>query len=259
MISNLESQLRDQGKIDLLPEILDEIPRVRAAAGYPPLVTPTSQIIGSQAAFNVMLGTPYKQVSMAFRDLLTGKYGRLPGPVDPEVMSKAAGDTKPFRERPADLIPDANFNALLQRHGGLIRSHRDLLLLLLFPQPAREVPRAEGEGPRSRSRRGLTAVRAALRFGHGGHGGTEVTEKTLRWQRLVLPRTLASMRGSSRSRRSRALFEARESVAPDLPDADEAGDLQERSFHQKRLTASSAPSVPLCPPVRQESLFFLVG
>ena len=136
MISNLESQLRDQGKIDLLPEILEEVPRVRAAAGYPPLVTPTSQIIGSQAAFNVMLGAPYKQVSMPFRDLLIGKYGHLPGPVDPEVMRKAAGSAKPFRERPADLIPDANFNALMQRHGKLIRGHRDLLLLLLFPQPA---------------------------------------------------------------------------------------------------------------------------
>ncbi|BAM03726.1 carboxyl transferase [Phycisphaera mikurensis] len=136
MISNLESQLRDQGKIELLPEILEEVPRVRAAAGYPPLVTPTSQIVGSQAAFNVMLQEPYKQVSMAFRDLLTGRYGRLPGPVDPAVLKIAAGDTKPFRERPADLIPDASFNALLQRHGGRIRSHRDLLLLLLFPQPA---------------------------------------------------------------------------------------------------------------------------
>lgn len=136
MISNLESQLRDQNKLDLLPEILKEVPRVRAAAGYPPLVTPTSQIIGSQAAFNVMLGTAYKQVSMAFRDLLTGKYGRLPGPVDPEVLQKAAGSTKPFRERPADLIPDANFEAIVQRHGSLLRSHRDLLLLLLFPQPA---------------------------------------------------------------------------------------------------------------------------
>ena len=136
MISNLESQLRDQGKIDLLPEILEEVPRVRAAAGYPPLVTPTSQIIGSQAAFNVMLGEPYKQVSMAFRDLLIGKYGRLPGPVDADVMRTAAGNAKPFRERPADLIPDANFNALLQRHHPVIRSHRDLLLLLLFPQPA---------------------------------------------------------------------------------------------------------------------------
>ena len=136
MISNLESQLRDQGKIDLMPEILEEVPRVRAAAGHPPLVTPTSQIIGSQAAFNVMLGAPYKQVSMPFRDLLIGKYGHLPGPVDPEVLKKAAGSAKPFRERPADLIPDANFDALVQRNGKLIRGHRDLLLLLLFPQPA---------------------------------------------------------------------------------------------------------------------------
>ena len=102
----------------------------------PPLVTPTSQIIGSQAAFDVMLGEPYKQVSMAFRDLLIGEYRRLPGPVDADVMRTAAGNAKPFRERPADLIPDANFNALLQRHHRVIRSHRDLLLLLLFPQPA---------------------------------------------------------------------------------------------------------------------------
>ncbi len=138
MISNLHSQLREQGKLDLLPQILDEVVRVRKASGYVPLVTPTSQIVGSQAAFNIILGEPYKQVSIPFRDLVMGKYGKLPGPVDADVVAKVSNGDKPFTGRPADLVPDADLAKVFQTHGPFIKTHRDLLLLLLFPMPARK-------------------------------------------------------------------------------------------------------------------------
>ncbi|MEM1446343.1 MAG: hypothetical protein AAGF84_09825 [Planctomycetota bacterium] len=137
MISNLQSQLQDQGKLDLLPQILDEIPRVRKAAGYVPLVTPTSQIVGSQAAFNIILGEPYKQVSIPFRDVVIGKFGKLPGPVDARVLEKVSGGEPPYVGRAADLVDDVDLPKVFQSNGELIRSHRDLLLLLLFPMPAR--------------------------------------------------------------------------------------------------------------------------
>ncbi|MEM9753069.1 MAG: hypothetical protein AAF916_06750, partial [Planctomycetota bacterium] len=137
MISNLQSQLQDQGKLDLLPQILDEIPRVRKAAGYVPLVTPTSQIVGSQAAFNIILGEPYKQVSIPFRDVVMGKFGKLPGPVDARVLEKVSGGEPPYVGRAADLVDDVDLPKVFQSNGELIRSHRDLLLLLLFPMPAR--------------------------------------------------------------------------------------------------------------------------
>lgn len=138
MISNLQSQLADQGKLDLLPEILAEVPRVRKAAGYVPLVTPTSQIIGSQAAFNIILGQAYKQVSIPFRDVIMGRYGKLPGPVDPAVLAKVSNGEKPFTGRPADLVADVDLPKVFETNGHLIRHHRDLLLLLLFPMPARQ-------------------------------------------------------------------------------------------------------------------------
>ncbi len=137
MISNLHSQLADQGKLDLLPQILEEVPKVRRAAGYVPLVTPTSQIIGSQAAFNIILGEAYKQVSIPFRDVVMGRYGKLPGPVDPKVFEKVSNGEPAFLGRPADLVDDIDLAKVYQSHGKVIRDHRDLLLLLLFPMPAK--------------------------------------------------------------------------------------------------------------------------
>ncbi|MEM9790927.1 MAG: hypothetical protein AAF842_11050 [Planctomycetota bacterium] len=136
MLSNLYNQLKDQDKLDLMPQVQDEIPKVRKAAGYVPLVTPTSQIVGTQATFNVMQGAPYAFVSEPFRDMMMGKYGRLPGPADPEVMEKVARGEEPFTGRPADRVQDVDLNALYREHGDLIKSERDLLLLVLFPAPA---------------------------------------------------------------------------------------------------------------------------
>lgn len=138
MISNLYNQLKEQGKLEMLPQILDEVPRVRQAAGYVPLVTPTSQIVGTQAAFNVIQGQPYAFVSEPFRDLIMGKYGRPPGPVDPQTLEAVARGEKPFTGRPAELAKKPDLDRLLADAGHLIRSQRDLLLLLLFEMPARQ-------------------------------------------------------------------------------------------------------------------------
>lgn len=138
MLSNLHNQLKEQGKLDQLPQILEEVPRVRKAAGYVPLVTPTSQIVGTQAAFNVIQGKPYAFVSEPFRDLIMGKYGRLPGPADPEVLKIVSRGQAPVTNRPADDIDDVDLEKVYQDNSDLIRTHRDLLLLLLFPVPAKQ-------------------------------------------------------------------------------------------------------------------------
>lgn len=138
MISNLHNQLKEQGKLDQMDDILDEVIRVRKAAGYLPLVTPTSQIVGTQAAFNVIQGKPYAFVSEPFRDVIMGKYGTLPGPVDPEVLAEVAKGEQPFTGRPADRVADTDLQAIYEENKDLIKSHRDLLLLILFPAPAKQ-------------------------------------------------------------------------------------------------------------------------
>ncbi len=138
MLSNLHNQLKEQGKLEQLPKILEEVPRVRKAAGYVPLVTPTSQIVGTQAAFNVIQGKPYSFVSEPFRDLLMGKYGRLPGPPDPDVLETVSRGEQPATQRPADYVQDTDLQAIYKDNADLIQSHRDLLLLILFPMPAKQ-------------------------------------------------------------------------------------------------------------------------
>ena len=104
MLSNLLSQLKQAGKADLLEEVLQEVPRVRKDAGYPPLVTPTSQIVGTQAVFNIITGERYKMCTNEFKDLVAGKYGTTPMPIDPEFRKKIIGDQEPITCRPADLL-----------------------------------------------------------------------------------------------------------------------------------------------------------
>lgn len=144
MISNLHNQLKEQGKLDQLPAILEEVPRVRKAAGYLPLVTPTSQIVGTQAAFNVIQGKPYGVVSQQFRDVMMGNYGKLPGPIDPEVLAAVSQGKQPFHGRPADRVEDADLAKVYADCGDLVKSHRDLLLVLLFAAPAKKFLEARG-------------------------------------------------------------------------------------------------------------------
>jgi oxaloacetate decarboxylase alpha subunit len=104
MLSNLISQLDKQNALDKLNDVLEEVPRVRADAGYPPLVTPSSQIVGTQAVLNVLLGERYKMASKEFRGLVRGDYGRAPAPIKPEFFKKICGDEKPVEGRPADAL-----------------------------------------------------------------------------------------------------------------------------------------------------------
>jgi oxaloacetate decarboxylase alpha subunit len=137
MISNLVSQLREMGAADRIKEVLEEIPRVRADLGYPPLVTPTSQIVGSQAVLNVVRGERYKQVSKETRAVVLGQYGQTPAPIPDDVRKKIAPDVKPITERPADQLKPELENAKAEI-GPLAHSDEDVLSYVLFPPVARE-------------------------------------------------------------------------------------------------------------------------
>lgn len=102
MLSNLMSQLKQAGKSDKFIEVLEEVPRVRADAGYPPLVTPSSQIVGTQAVYNVIMGERYKTVTKEFKGLVRGEYGKTPMPIKPDFQKSIIGDSKPIAYRPAD-------------------------------------------------------------------------------------------------------------------------------------------------------------
>lgn len=137
MISNLASQLKEQDALDRMEEVLAEVPRVRADLGYPPLVTPTSQIIGTQAVINVLVGERYKVVTRETREYLLGNYGQPPVPVSEEVLRQAVGDAPRITVRPADLL-QPELERLAQEAGALVQSEEDLLSYALFPGPARE-------------------------------------------------------------------------------------------------------------------------
>ena len=104
MLSNLLSQLKQAGREDQLDKVLEEVPRVRKDAGYPPLVTPTSQIVGTQAVFNVITGERYKMCTNEFKGLVAGEYGTTPMPIDPKFQKQIIGDKKVIKCRPADLL-----------------------------------------------------------------------------------------------------------------------------------------------------------
>lgn len=138
MLSNLRNQLKEQGMEDKYGELLDEMPRVRADLGYPPLVTPTSQIVGSMATFNVMMGERYKIVPREVKDLARGKYGRTPLPVAEEVRDLIIGDEEIITCRPADQIPPQmdKIKAELAEKGYPNASIEDVLSYALFPEVA---------------------------------------------------------------------------------------------------------------------------
>lgn len=135
MLSNLLSQLKEAGKEDKLEDVLNEIPRVRKDSGYPPLVTPTSQIVGSQAVFNIITGEPYKMVTKEFRALVHGDYGKTPAPIDPEFSKKILGDDEPITYRPADKI-EPELDKLTKEAEKWTRQPEDVLTYAMFPQVA---------------------------------------------------------------------------------------------------------------------------
>ena len=136
MLSNLISQLKQNNAEDKYYEVLAEVPRVRKDFGYPPLVTPTSQIVGTQAVLNVLSGERYKMITKESKGLLRGEYGNLPAEVNEEVRKKAIGDDEVITVRPADLL-EPELEKYKEEAGDLIKSEEDVLSYALFPQVAR--------------------------------------------------------------------------------------------------------------------------
>ena len=137
MISNMENQLRDQDALDNLGKVLEEVPRVRKDMGYPPLVTPTSQIVGSQATLNVLTGERYKIISKETRECVLGKYGKLPGALDPDLLAKAQENDTTIDCRPADLL-EPEWDKVVKECKGKCKSEEDMLSYALFPKVALE-------------------------------------------------------------------------------------------------------------------------
>ncbi|MBQ8563235.1 MAG: oxaloacetate decarboxylase subunit alpha, partial [Firmicutes bacterium] len=135
MLSNLLSQLKQANAMDKYYDVLAEIPNVRKDFGYPPLVTPTSQIVGTQAVMNVLAGERYKMVPKESKALLAGEYGKVPGEVNEEVRRKAIGDAPVITCRPADLL-EPELEKYRAEAAHLAKSDEDVLLMALFPQVA---------------------------------------------------------------------------------------------------------------------------
>lgn len=136
MISNLRGQLAQQGALDKIDQVFEELPRVREDLGYPPLVTPTSQIIGIQAVMNVISGERYSLVSQEVKDYAMGLYGRSPAPMDKAVVKKILGSEKPITGRPADLLKPMLPDATEGVDPKLIKKEEDIISYCLFPEVA---------------------------------------------------------------------------------------------------------------------------
>ena len=135
MLSNLVSQLKQAGKEDQLKTVLQEVPKVREDLGYPPLVTPTSQIVGTQAVLNVVMGERYKMVPKETKALVKGEYGKTPAPINEEMVKKIIGDEERITCRPADLIPN-ELDKIREEAAQYIEQDEDVLTYAMFPQVA---------------------------------------------------------------------------------------------------------------------------
>ncbi|MFT3930482.1 MAG: sodium-extruding oxaloacetate decarboxylase subunit alpha [Spongiibacteraceae bacterium] len=145
MMSNLANQLREQGALNRIDEVFDEIPRVRADLGYLPLVTPTSQIVGTQAVMNVIAGERYKTITNEVKRYLQGHYGAAPAPVSEDLKRRAIGNEEVIDVRPADLIPN-ELNKLREDIGALAKSEEDVLTFAMFPDIGRTFLQERAEG-----------------------------------------------------------------------------------------------------------------
>lgn len=145
MMSNLANQLKEQNALDRIQEVFAEIPRVRADLGYPPLVTPTSQIVGTQAVYNVLAGERYKTITNEVKRYLLGGYGQAPAPVNSQLQKKAIGNEQVLESRPADeLAPE--MNKLRSEIGELALSEDDVLTYAMFPELGREYLQQRKDG-----------------------------------------------------------------------------------------------------------------
>ena len=135
MLSNLIAQLKAQGSLDKLNDVLAEVPRVRKDLGYPPLVTPSSQMVGVQATTNILIGERYKNISKEIAAYIRGEYGKAPGEVDPALMKKVLGDEQPVTCRYADLL-EPMIEKTKKELGDKAKSEEDVLSYIAFPQIA---------------------------------------------------------------------------------------------------------------------------
>ena len=138
MISNLRSQLDQQKALDKIDDVLAEVPRVRADLGYPPLVTPTSQIVGTQAVMNILSGERYKIIPNEIKNYVKGLYGRSPAPIHPDFVKKILGSETPINHRPADDIEPMLPKATENLDSSLIEHEEDIISYCLFPEPSLE-------------------------------------------------------------------------------------------------------------------------
>ncbi|MEB3321413.1 MAG: pyruvate/oxaloacetate carboxyltransferase, partial [Synechococcaceae cyanobacterium] len=178
MMSNLANQLKEQNALDRIREVFAEIPRVREDLGFPPLVTPTSQIVGTQAVYNVLAGERYKTITNEVKRYLQGGYGRPPAPVNPQVQRKAIGSEQPNEERPADAL-EPELDKLRVEIGDLAKSEDDVMIYAMFPDLGREYLKQREEGtlqpeilqpPQSGQQREVSSV--ATEFKLDVHGET---------------------------------------------------------------------------------------
>ncbi|MGB7434106.1 MAG: methylmalonyl-CoA carboxytransferase subunit 5S [Candidatus Acidiferrum sp.] len=177
MISNMESQLKQQGAGDKLQEVLKEVPEVRKAAGYPPLVTPSSQICGTQSVFNVLMGR-YKVITAEFADLMLGYYGSTIGERDREVMARCEKQTKktPIMMRPADLLKPEwdQLRTAAIALDGCDGSDEDILTYAMFPKVAPKFFSERAQGPKNLSQEPSTVTPTAAPTPSGNGAGTPV-------------------------------------------------------------------------------------
>ncbi|MDX1757501.1 MAG: sodium-extruding oxaloacetate decarboxylase subunit alpha [Marinobacter sp.] len=145
MMSNLANQLKEQNALDRIRDVFDEIPRVREDLGYPPLVTPTSQIVGTQAVYNVLAGQRYKTITNEVKRYLQGGYGQPPAAVNTEIQKKAIGNESVNEGRPADLL-SPELNQLRADIGSLATSEEDVLTYAMFPDLGREFLQQRADG-----------------------------------------------------------------------------------------------------------------
>ena len=180
MISNLTNQLKEQGALNRMDDVLAEIPRVREDLGFPPLVTPTSQIVGTQAVLNVLTGGRYKSVTNEVKNYLLGRYGAAPGKVNEEVKKLAVGNQEVITCRPADLFSD-ELDKLRGEAEGLAKSDEDVLTYAMFPDIGRTFLQERAAGtltpetllpPESREAMACPAVYAPSEFNVTLHGET---------------------------------------------------------------------------------------
>ncbi|MGE4271598.1 MAG: acetyl-CoA carboxylase biotin carboxyl carrier protein [Desulfitobacterium sp.] len=186
MISNLVSQLEEQKALNRINEVLDEIPQVRAELGYPPLVTPTSQIVGTQAVLNVLSGTRYKLIPAEVKAYVGGLYGKPPAPIDPDIQQLIIGDGEVITVRPADKLAPGLEKAE-QECKDLARSREDVLSYALFPQVAKKFFEEREKGitasnknpvilaPKEESKLDLKEIKELIKL----IGDTDITELNL--------------------------------------------------------------------------------